>query len=683
LEHCRRRLLAAALALLAPLGAVQAQTQAPVTGGDATIVEAREALRKRDRNRLAAARAAAAAGAHPLAMWADYWDLSNRLAELRQDDLDAFYARWSGSYVEDRLRNDWLLELGRRRDWHNFAVEYPRFRMNDDREVTCYALLVDHLAGKRVRDAARDAWAAQREPDDGCLQLATTLHGAREFTAADLWRKARLMADAGRLRTARQAVDVLGAELGRSAGEVFDSPARWLARHRLALTRNTSELVTLALARIASNDPDAAARLLEDRWDRALPPDLGAWAWASVGRQAALRLLPQATAWFQRADARAGERSDAAAVAGRDDWSDETLAWKARAALRAGVGGEGAMAWRQLLAAIEAMSPVEQRDPAWTYWKGRALKTLAADGADGAPQRAEGHALLMQVAAQQQHFYGKLAAEDLGEPITLPPRPAPLTAVETQAAAQHPGLTRALRLIAIGLRNEGVREWNFSLRGMDDRQLLAAAQRACDREVWDRCINTSDRTRGEIDLEQRFPMPYRDEVVARSREIGLDPAYVYGLIRQESRFITDARSGVGAAGLMQIMPATARWTARKIGLPFKPDMITERDVNIRIGTSYLKLVLDDFGGSQAMAAAAYNAGPSRPRKWRQGPLLEVAAWAENIPFNETRDYVKKVLSNATDYSALLSAQTPSLKARLGQPIGPRDLAAAPANEELP
>ena len=201
--------------------------------------------------------------------------------------------------------------------------------------------------------------------------------------------------------------------------------------------------------------------------------------------------------------------------------------------------------------------------------------------------------------------------------------------------------------------------------------------------MWDRCINTSDRTRGEIDLEQRFPMPYRNEVVARAREIGLDPAYVYGLIRQESRFITDARSGVGAAGLMQIMPATARWTAKKIGLPFRPDMITERDVNIRLGTSYLKLVLDDFGGSQAMAAAAYNAGPSRPRKWRQGPLLEVAAWAENIPFNETRDYVKKVLSNATYYSALLGPQPPSLKARLGQPIGPRDLMAAPQNEELP
>jgi soluble lytic murein transglycosylase len=258
-----------------------------------------------------------------------------------------------------------------------------------------------------------------------------------------------------------------------------------------------------------------------------------------------------------------------------------------------------------------------------------------------------------------------------------------LTADERSAAANHPGLTRALHLIAIGLRNEGVREWNFSLRGMNDRQLLAAAQRACDTEVWDRCINTSDRTRSEVDMEQRFPTPFRNEVIARANELGLDPAYVYGLIRQESRFVMDARSGAGAVGLMQIMPSTARWTARKTGVDYSAELIGDRDVNLKLGTSYLKLVLDDFGGSQAMAAAAYNAGPNRPRKWREGPFLEVAAWAENIPFNETRDYVKKVLSNATYYAALLGTQAPSLKARLGRPIGPRETNAPAPNTELP
>ena len=234
----------------------------------------------------------------------------------------------------------------------------------------------------------------------------------------------------------------------------------------------------------------------------------------------------------------------------------------------------------------------------------------------------------------------------------------------------------------MGLRSEGVREWNFTLRGMDDRELLAAAQFACDREVWDRCINTSDRTKAEIDIEQRFPMPFRRDVLAKARDAGLDPAYVYGLIRQESRFVVDARSGAGAAGLMQIMPATARWTAKKIGLPYTPDLIADRDTNLKLGMAYLKLVLEDFSGSQPLAAAAYNAGPGRPRKWREGPVLEPAIWAENIPFNETRDYVKKVISNGAYYAALLTGQPPALRVRLGRSIAPAT-DASPLDKELP
>jgi soluble lytic murein transglycosylase len=272
-------------------------------------------------------------------------------------------------------------------------------------------------------------------------------------------------------------------------------------------------------------------------------------------------------------------------------------------------------------------------------------------------------------------FYEKLALEELGRPLVPPPAPSPLTADEREGARRHIGLNRALLAIALGLRADGVREWNYWTNlhvpgGMGDRELLAAADFACARQVWDRCINASERTKSFMDYSQRFPTPHRDAVVRQAQAIGLDPAYVYGLIRQESRFVTDARSGVGASGLMQVMPATARWTARKIGLDgFVPSMINDRDTNILIGTHYLKLALDDFQGSMPMAAAAYNAGPGRPRNWRNGPQLEGAIWAENIPFSETRDYVKKVLSNTTDYAGVFSAQPQSLKARLGQ-VGP-------------
>jgi soluble lytic murein transglycosylase len=257
--------------------------------------------------------------------------------------------------------------------------------------------------------------------------------------------------------------------------------------------------------------------------------------------------------------------------------------------------------------------------------------------------------------------------------------------LERESARATPGLARALRLAELGLRDEARREWNFTLRGMSDRDLLAASRIACDAGDWQLCINTSDRTRTEFDLATRYPMPFATEIHAAAGAAGLEPAFVFGLIRQETRFMAQLRSSAGATGLMQLMPATARWVAKKVGMdlnPARPEQLNDPATNLKLGTSYLKMVLDDLSGSQALAAAAYNAGPGRPRRWREGPVLEAAAWAENIPFNETRDYVKKVLSNTSVYAAMLNKQPPVLRARLGAPIGPRE-ATTPVNGELP
>lgn len=329
------------------------------------------------------------------------------------------------------------------------------------------------------------------------------------------------------------------------------------------------------------------------------------------------------------------------------------------------------------------MSEEERRDPTWVYWRAKALQAGKVSDTQSAEARE-----LLQTIAGPQGFYEQLAQEDLGQKISVTAAPVAIDEPARQAVRSNPGLARALYAIQLGLRSEGVREWNYTTNlhengGMGDKELLAAAELACQRQIWDRCINTSERTKSVVDVGQRFPMPFKDAVVSRSREIGLDPAYVYGLIRQESRFIMDARSGVGASGLMQIMPATARWTARKIGMTdFTPGSINDRDTNITLGTAYLKLALDDFDGSMAMAAAGYNAGPGRPRNWRNGPVLDGAIWAENVPFAETRDYVKKVLSNTTSYAAILTGQPQSLRARLGT-VGPRAEGEPDPSKDLP
>lgn len=223
----------------------------------------------------------------------------------------------------------------------------------------------------------------------------------------------------------------------------------------------------------------------------------------------------------------------------------------------------------------------------------------------------------------------------------------------------------------MNLRFEGTREWNWELRKMSERQHLAAAELARKNNLLDRMVNTSDRTKGELDFSQRYPTPFNDSMYKTTQALGMDMAWVYGLIRQESRFIMNAKSHVGASGLMQLMPATARYVAKKIGLGnFVPTQVNDVETNIALGTNYLNMVLTDLGGSQALASAAYNAGPGRPRAWRSKLTrpVEGAIFAETIPFNETRGYVKNVLSNATYYAALFEKKPQSLKKRLGMVV---------------
>ena len=651
--------VATALLVAPPTGAL-AQSKETAKADD-TILEMNEAFRKADRKRLAAL--LPQVRGHALEPWAAYWELRARLESASNREIVDFMQRYAGTYQEDRMRNDWLLLLGQVRDWATFMAEYPKFRMKDDRSLRCYALLTDfNTSGADVAAQVQELWLAQKDADDACATAAEQQLKAGKLKPHVAWLRARLGMENDRLRVATQAIGLLNPDWAGKVNTIYSNPSKYLDEKLTAILPRTKELVTLAMIRLAMDDPALAALQIEKlRWKTQLSQEERAWVWGVIGKRAAMRLSDGAMAWFANAPDKLAH--------------EDQLAWKVRAALRLGM-------WAQVLETTAAMGEAQRKEPTWVYWRARALLS------PGRPEagRVEATRLLESIAGVRG-FYEQLALEDLGQKITLPERPAALTAEEKDSARQNAGLNRALYAIAIGLRSEGVREWNYSINlhdrgGMDDRGLLAAADLACQREVWDRCINTSERTRTVLDFEQRFPMPFKAAVVKRATQIGLDPAYVYGLIRQESRFIMDARSNVGASGLMQVMPATAKWTAKKIGLVnFTADQITDRETNIAIGTGYLKLILDDFAGSMPLAAAAYNAGPGRPRNWRNGPVMEASIWAENVPFNETRDYVKKVLSNTTNYAAILTGQPQSLKARLGS-IGPR-LGNAELDKDLP
>ena len=172
--------------------------------------------------------------------------------------------------------------------------------------------------------------------------------------------------------------------------------------------------------------------------------------------------------------------------------------------------------------------------------------------------------------------------------------------------------------------------------------------------IYDRAIAAADRTRAEHDYSLRYLSPYSDQVRPAAKSQSLDDAWVYGLMRQESRFVTNAKSSAGASGLMQLMPATAKWVARKIGLKdFHQGQVNDTETNLLLGTTYMRMVMESLDNHPVLASAAYNAGTGRARKWRADRPLEGAIYAETIPFNETRDYVKKVMSNSVYYSCLL------------------------------
>ena len=724
------------------------------------IDQAHDAWLAHDKQALAQVRQALGGSPHPLLAWVEYWSLNLRWSEVSSNEVDAFLDRWPDAYVSDRARDEWLLELGHRGDWGSFLREQPRFRMDDDREVSCWGVLARqqlHLPMEGLGDGleqARQAWWGQKEPDHGCQAMAKALLESGVMSEDDVWHKLRLAIEADHAATAQQAASLLGDELAHAVNSVLSDPQHWLwpsglppalltgslaqvgstgstgssggraapvmqmpsgtakARGRsskhhkrdrsgdaqalasLSLPRaQRAQLNLLAFIRWAAQDPETAAQAMRDdalrqRWHWTLAQQ--AWAWSQLAHWRAWHLSPLALDDAQHAladRALAGAQLDPSGVAQAKsllNWSSETWSWMARAGLRAGVAGEPA-GWSVLQQSVDNMPVSLQQDSAWLYWRAQAQ---LAQGPDNAQARRQAQALLARI-AQATTFYGQLAAQALSHsPISPPPQPLPPTEDELSQAQALPGVQRALALLQHGWRSEGVREWNYTLTwgktgGFDDRALLAIAEVACRREVWDRCINSSERTHQLIDLHQRYPTPYRDDVLAAAQSVGLEPAYLYGLMRQESRFIVGAQSAVGASGLMQVMPNTAAWTAKRLGLHYDPEQLSDRRVNLTLGAAYLKLLLDDFQGSQVLATAAYNAGPGRPRRWRQLPALEAAAWVENIPFNETRDYVKKVLSNAVIYAHVLQGQPLSLTARLGGAIGPRSEHAPPAQMDLP
>lgn len=564
-------------------------------------------------------------------------------------DIVPLLDKYENSWPAETLRRDWLEQLARTAQWNEFAEQRRQLRYRPDQSVECADLMYAAEQGQLVRYKLNAVISFDKRLPKTCRVMLKTMYKVGGITAQDLDRHVYQLVASNQLTNAVKFVD----EFQDTAwGQAIDSNTLRQAtfnaeKYLKSASRNeaTDLYLTSALARRAVEDFESVAWQLEQKYAGLLSPSSEQWLWAHVGYRAGLVWNRDALTYFKRSSP--------------DAMSQEQQEWKVRAALLL-------EDWNAVYQAINEMNPVLKEEKAWVYWRGRAL--AQSGKIDEARQE-------WIKAGSPFSFYGKLALEELGATVSAPQRPELLSASELEWAKKHPGLVRSLALYDAGLRTEGFWEFNLQVAQMNDRQLLAAATWAERNQLYDRAIAAADRTEQEHDLSLRYLTPFRENMRAKTREIGVDESWVYGLIRQESRFVTIARSGVGASGLMQVMPATAKYVAKKIGMSdFEPADITEIETNLTLGTSYLKMVFEQHDQSPVLASAGYNAGPSRPALWKRrlgDRKIEGAIFAELIPFDETRGYVKNVMSNTMAYSLLLNNSSTPLKQRLGIIYGSR------------
>jgi soluble lytic murein transglycosylase len=693
-----------------------AQSGDSLSAAESRFLAARDAARAGNQERLETL--ANQVSGHPLDSYVRYWLLSNRLAKPfsmpQESELNQFISDEAGTLLAERLRADWLRRMARDGDWSYFLQVYPGLQ-NPDNEMRCQAWNARLATGDRkVLDEIAKGWPALTFTHSACSSAMRQAINQGAVSTDDAWRLFRRRVDTRAPARAKEVLNWLAPGSAKSFDQAVRNPKRTLdctpskrnpkrtldcLPSNFANSRAGREMALVALTRLARDDVSAAHARFQ-RISGKFTPEERAHAWGVLALHAAQNHSPEAAAWFRNA--------------GDAPMSATQRAWRVRVPLRDSD-------WKVVIAAIDKLNVEERTLPEWIYWRGRALKSLnRANEAEKEFRRiasvanfygilaneelgnpfdprvphtalaASTAGIAAEAAAEEAIEGGSAEAgsesdpgengnedsgsseENNGEAIQAEAgigagaQPnAGATAIHGPSVDKHPGFQRALALFRLDLRMDAIREWNFALRGRDKAFRLAAAQLAMKNHLYDRAITSAELADPTGAWELRFLTPYREIIEPRVRANNLDLSWVYGVLRQESRFIIPARSPVGAQGLMQVMPKTGKWVAKQLGMYYHPGLLRDPETNVEIGTGYMRILLDELGDDKVLAAAGYNAGPGRARRWRDSRSLEGAIYAETIPFEETREYVKHVMTNAVIYASLIEGKPQSLKARLG------------------
>ena len=582
-----------------------------------------------------------------LGYYPEYWSLNVNLAIQPASNIVNFAQRYPQSAMAEKLAADYVEEKVKQAD---FATAQPvlQYVTNADQAESCAVAQVRAKSGDSLVFAEyKDVWLNTNSQPEPCMGLGRMMLSSPLMTEQDrqqrLWGQLR----AGQSGQALATAQTLGMSLSLSQlNQIQANPLNYLWSAPKASATDHAYLV-FALGRLADSDLNTAISSVQ-RAAQGTPVQVQKALYRVVGYIGGTTVMKNN---FNR------EVLDYLDASYGLPFSAEEAEIYARQSIRFS-------SWESLIRAIDAMSVSQKQEDRWQYWLARASEQRGDAGSKRTAQE------IFKRLAHGDDYHNLLAKDHLGQSYNNIPNNVQPSNSDIQRLNQDIHFSRAFALRRVNAPDNYInREWNWAVRQAylkhDDGLLLAAAKRATDMGWYDRAIYAADRTENKHNYAYRYAMPHQSYVVSHSRNAGIDPAWAYGLMRQESRFVSHARSHVGAGGLMQIMPDTAKLVARQMGETYNPAALTDMNTNIRYGTFYLSMIQSQLSNSPVLATAGYNAGPNRARRW-QPDVQPIAAdqYTETIPLIETRDYVKHVMTNATHYGVLLGQGAQSIEKRM-------------------
>ncbi len=583
---------------------------------------------------------------YPLFPYLEYRALQLQLDSVDSSQVEAFITHYADSPLALRMRKLWLTDLAGRKKWWTYRAFYqPRLGTT----YQCHYLTALLETGKKEKalDQAKAIWLYPRSRPEACDPILERWIKAGKLTPTLAWRRVELAMLASEKRFANYLKRYLGPEQQawlKIWQTLQDDPQQLPdAMTRLSDSPARNRILLDTFKRLTRRDIDRAATL----WNR-LQDEI---PFSEQERYSGRRALLLGLIRNDHPDTLSALRGFT--PTGKDQQLHES---RLRAALKQ-------RAWPQLLNWISELPDSLRNSDRWRYWQARALAETG--------NTAEAQIRFAEL-AKERSYHGFLAADRLGQAYRYDATPLDLEQAAIDRLARQPGLLRARELFQLGRFLDARREWHASVRNLKRLDLKRVAKLAQSWGWHDRAIFTLARTGYWDDLALRFPLEHQVLVEEKSAETDLDKSWIFAVIRQESAFSSDAHSPAGARGLMQLMPATARFIARKEKLqaPALAQLIRP-ELNITLGTAYLSHVYQQLGEHQVLATAAYNAGPNNVLKWLPESVLPADIWVELIPFNETRRYTERVLSYAAIYDQRQNLPLQRLSTRMS-PVRPRD-----------